>query len=69
MDETVEAYKEKKPDLEINVVPQSTATLISSFQAAASAGQGPDIASQWATGPVLAQEKSLPQQIADVMWQ
>ena len=55
MNETVEAYKEKKPDLEINVVPQSTDTLISSFQAAASAGQGPDIASQWATGPVLAQ--------------
>jgi raffinose/stachyose/melibiose transport system substrate-binding protein len=55
MNETVKAYKEKKPDLEINVVPQSTDTLISSFQAAASAGQGPDIASQWATGPVLAQ--------------
>lgn len=55
MDETVEAYKEKNPDLTINVVPQSTDTLISSFQAAASANQGPDIASQWATGPVLSQ--------------
>jgi raffinose/stachyose/melibiose transport system substrate-binding protein len=55
MNETVEAYKEEKPDLEINVVPQATDTLISSFQAAVSAGQGPDIASQWATGPVLTQ--------------
>jgi raffinose/stachyose/melibiose transport system substrate-binding protein len=55
MDETVKAYTKEHSDLEINVVPQSTDTLISSFQAAASAGQGPDIASQWATGPVLAQ--------------
>jgi ABC-type glycerol-3-phosphate transport system substrate-binding protein len=51
MDETVKAYKKEHPDLEINVVPQSTDTLISSFQAAAAAGQGPDIASQWPQGP------------------
>ncbi len=37
------------------MVPQATDTLISSFQAAVSAQQGPDIASQWATGPVLTQ--------------
>jgi raffinose/stachyose/melibiose transport system substrate-binding protein len=55
MEENVEAYREEKPDLEINVVPQATETLISSFQAAVSANQGPDIASQWATGPVLTQ--------------
>lgn len=55
INETVEAYKQEKPDLTIRVVPQSTDTLISAFQAAASAGQGPDIASQWATGPVLTQ--------------
>jgi raffinose/stachyose/melibiose transport system substrate-binding protein len=55
MEENVEAYKEEKPDLEINVVPQAIDTLISSFQAAVSARQGPDIASQWATGPVLTQ--------------
>ncbi len=55
MNETVAAYKKKKPDLKINVVPQSTDTLISAFQAAVSAKQGPDIASQWATGPVLTQ--------------
>jgi raffinose/stachyose/melibiose transport system substrate-binding protein len=55
MDENVKAYKKEKPDLEISVVPQATDTLISSFQAAVSAQQGPDIASQWATGPVLTQ--------------
>ncbi|HVD35533.1 MAG TPA: twin-arginine translocation signal domain-containing protein, partial [Rubrobacter sp.] len=44
MDENVKAYKKEKPDLEISVVPQATDTLISSFQAAVSAQQGPDIA-------------------------
>lgn len=55
MEENVQAYKKENPDLEISVVPQATDTLISSFQAAVSAQQGPDIASQWATGPVLTQ--------------
>ena len=53
MTETVEAYKEVKPNVTVNVVPQSTDTLISAFQAAVTAKSGPDIASQWATGPVL----------------
>jgi raffinose/stachyose/melibiose transport system substrate-binding protein len=53
MTETVEAYKKIKPNVTITVVPQSTDTLISAFQAAATAKSGPDIASQWATGPVL----------------
>src|SRR5512143_2707235 len=53
MTETVEAYKQVKPNVTINVVPQSTDTLISAFQSAVTAGSGPDIASQWATGPVL----------------
>ena len=53
MKETVEAYKAVKPNVTVNVVPQSTDTLISAFQAAATAKSGPDIASQWATGPVL----------------
>ena len=53
MTETVEAYKKIKPNVTINVVPQSTDTLISAFQSAVTAKSGPDIASQWATGPVL----------------
>ena len=53
MAETVEAYKKIKPNVTMTVVPQSTDTLISAFQAAATAKSGPDIASQWATGPVL----------------
>jgi raffinose/stachyose/melibiose transport system substrate-binding protein len=53
MTETVAAYKQIKPNVTINVVPQSTDTLISAFQSAVTAKSGPDIASQWATGPVL----------------
>ena len=53
MTETVEAYKQVQPNVTVNVVPQSTDTLISAFQAAATSNSGPDIASQWATGPVL----------------
>ncbi len=53
MTETVEAYKKVQPNVTVNVVPQSTDTLISAFQSAVTAGSGPDIASQWATGPVL----------------
>ncbi|MGE5463545.1 MAG: hypothetical protein ACM3PS_09325, partial [Syntrophothermus sp.] len=53
MAETVDAYKKVKPNVTVNVVPQSTDTLISAFQSAVTAKSGPDIASQWATGPVL----------------
>jgi raffinose/stachyose/melibiose transport system substrate-binding protein len=53
MAESVEAYKQVKPNVTVNVVPQSTDTLISAFQSAVNAKSGPDIASQWATGPVL----------------
>jgi len=53
MTESVEAYKQVNPNVTINVVPQSTDTLISAFQSAVTAKSGPDIASQWATGPVL----------------
>jgi ABC-type glycerol-3-phosphate transport system substrate-binding protein len=53
MTESVEAYKAVKPNVTITVVPQSTDTLISAFQSAVTAKSGPDIASQWATGPVL----------------
>jgi ABC-type glycerol-3-phosphate transport system substrate-binding protein len=53
MTESVAAYKTINPNVTINVVPQSTDTLISAFQSAVTAKSGPDIASQWATGPVL----------------
>jgi len=53
MAETVAEYKKIKPNVTVNVVPQSADTLISAFQTAAASKSGPDIASQWATGPVL----------------
>jgi len=53
MAETVDAYKKVQPNVTVNVVSQSTDTLISAFQTAVTAKSGPDIASQWATGPVL----------------
>jgi ABC-type glycerol-3-phosphate transport system substrate-binding protein len=53
MAETVAAYEKIHPNVSINIVPQSTETLISAFQSAVTAKSGPDIASQWATGPVL----------------
>jgi raffinose/stachyose/melibiose transport system substrate-binding protein len=53
MAETVAEYKKLHPNVTVNVVPQSTDTLQSAFQTAAASKSGPDIASQWATGPVL----------------
>jgi ABC-type glycerol-3-phosphate transport system substrate-binding protein len=55
LDQAVEAYKAVKPNVTIEVVEQATDTFIPTFQAAAAAKEGPDIASQWATGPVLTQ--------------
>ena len=53
MAETVAEYKKIKPNVTVNVVSQSADTLMSAFQTAAASNSGPDIASQWATGPVL----------------
>ncbi len=39
----------------VNVVEQQTDTLVGNFQSAAAAKSGPDLGSQWATGPILAQ--------------
>lgn len=50
-----DAYHEQHPNVTIKIVEQATDTFIESFQAAASAKQGPDIGAQWATGPVLTQ--------------
>jgi raffinose/stachyose/melibiose transport system substrate-binding protein len=51
----VKAYEAKNPSVKIKVVEQATDTFIATFQAAAAAKSGPDIAAQWATGPVLTQ--------------
>ena len=51
----VKAFEAKNPSIKINVVPQATNTFIQTFTTAATARKGPDIAAQWATGPVLTQ--------------
>jgi ABC-type glycerol-3-phosphate transport system substrate-binding protein len=53
--QAVKSYQAAHPDISIKVVPQATDTFIATFTAAATAKSGPDIAAQWATGPVLAQ--------------
>jgi raffinose/stachyose/melibiose transport system substrate-binding protein len=53
--QAVKLYEAKHPDIAIKVVPQATDTFIATFTTAATAKKGPDIAAQWATGPVLAQ--------------
>ena len=50
-----DSYHEEHPNVTIKIVEQATETFIESFQTAASAKEGPDIAAQWATGPVLTQ--------------
>ncbi len=51
--ETAQKYMDQKPNVKINIVTQAGETLFSALQTAASSNTGPDIASQWATGPVL----------------
>lgn len=48
-------YTKDHPGVSIEMVPQSTDTLIGAFTAAAQTKSGPDIATQWATIPVLSQ--------------
>lgn len=50
LNETIAAYTALHPNVSVNVVPQSTDTLVSAFQAAVSSDSGPDIATQWPTG-------------------
>ena len=49
----VAAYEKLHPKVKVNVVIQSTDTLTSAFTTAAQTKSGPDIATQWATLPVL----------------
>jgi multiple sugar transport system substrate-binding protein len=48
-------YQKLHPGVKINLVLQSTDTLIGTFNTAAQTKSGPDIATQWATIPVLSQ--------------
>jgi raffinose/stachyose/melibiose transport system substrate-binding protein len=49
----VSQYQKLHPGVKINVVPQSTNTLIGAFNTAAQSKAGPDLATQWATLPTL----------------
>jgi len=49
----VALYEKSHPKVKISIVLQSTATLISAFTTTAQTHSGPDIATQWATLPVL----------------
>jgi raffinose/stachyose/melibiose transport system substrate-binding protein len=49
----VAAYEKAHPKVKIKIVIQSTDTLISAFTTVAQTKSGPDIATQWATLPVL----------------
>jgi raffinose/stachyose/melibiose transport system substrate-binding protein len=48
-------YEKQHTGVKIKLVPQSTDTLIGAFTTAAQTKSGPDIATQWATIPVLSQ--------------
>ena len=49
----VALYEKAHPKVKITIVTQSTDTLTSAFTTAAQTKSGPDIATQWATLPVL----------------
>lgn len=51
----VAKYEKAHPNITINVVAQNTDTLTGAFQSAAQTHSGPDIATLWATIPVLTQ--------------
>jgi raffinose/stachyose/melibiose transport system substrate-binding protein len=53
--QAVKSYEASHPTISIKTVDQPTDTFIATFQTAAAAKRGPDIAAQWATGPVLTQ--------------
>ncbi len=51
----VSKYETANPEITVNVVPQNTDTLTGAFQATAQTNSGPDLATLWATIPVLTQ--------------
>ncbi|MEB3100940.1 ABC transporter substrate-binding protein [Ferviditalea candida] len=55
MQKQIDNYQTKNPNIAIHVVKQNTDTLTGAFQATAATNSGPDIATLWATIPVLTQ--------------
>lgn len=55
MRETIALFHKAHPSIQVKLDIQGTDNLISNFQAAAAAHSGPDLATQWATIPVLSQ--------------
>jgi raffinose/stachyose/melibiose transport system substrate-binding protein len=55
MKETIGLFEKAHPTIQVNLDVQGDDNLVSNFQAAAAAHGGPDLASQWATIPVLQQ--------------
>ena len=55
MRQTIALFEKAHPTIQIKLDIQATDALISNFQAAAAAHRGPDLATQWATIPVLSQ--------------
>jgi ABC-type glycerol-3-phosphate transport system substrate-binding protein len=53
MQQMISRYQQLHPKVHIKLVPQSTDTLIGAFKTASQTKSGPDIATQWATLPVL----------------
>jgi len=53
MQAMIARYEQQHPKVHIKLVPQSTDTLIGAFKTASQTKKGPDIATQWATLPVL----------------
>ena len=55
MAQTIALFEKAHPSIQIKLDIQSDDNLVSNFQAAAAARSGPDLATQWATIPVLSQ--------------
>jgi ABC-type glycerol-3-phosphate transport system substrate-binding protein len=55
MKQTISLFEKAHPGITISLDVQGDDNLVSNFQAAAAAHNGPDLATQWATVPVLAQ--------------
>lgn len=55
LNKQVQAYEQINKNIKIDVVKQNTDTLTGAFQSAAQTNSGPDIATLWATMPVLTQ--------------
>jgi raffinose/stachyose/melibiose transport system substrate-binding protein len=53
MKQMIARYEKLHPKVHIKLVPQATDTLIGAFKTASQTKRGPDIATQWATLPVL----------------